>query len=415
MEGGLLRFCTQAAPRAFLSLPRESETRMDAPVTSILMQLNGKPDPRMVRGKGSYLWDDRGRRYVDFIQGWAVNALGHCPDVLTRALTAQLEAVVHPGGAFHNEPSHALATLLAEVSGLGSVFLSCSGAEANEGAVKLARKWGQLHKQGAYEVVTTTDSFHGRTLAMSSATGKPGFADAFSPHVDGFPKVAFGDVAAIERAVGPRTVAVMVEPLQGEAGAVVPPDGYLKELRALCDRAGILLILDEVQTGLARTGPMFAHQADGITPDIMTLGKGLGGGLPVSAVLAKREVSCFALGDHGGTFSAHALLSAGALAVVERLVSPEHTALRKESAAALERTLRALAMEHGLGVRGRGHLWALLLDRPRAEQVRDRAFELGLLINAPRPDVLRLMPALDVGSEELALLQSSLGRALAEI
>lgn len=376
--------------------------------TESLMQLNIKPAPCMVRGEGSYLWDEHGRRYVDFIQGWAVNCLGHDPPVLRQALAAQ--GVINPGAAFHNAPSRALARLLAEVSGLPRVFLSSSGAEANEGAVKLARKWGQLHRDGAFEVITTLDSFHGRTLAMSSATGKPGFADAFGPQVPGFTKVPYGDVVAVERALSPRTVAVMVEPIQGEAGAVVPPAGYLRALRALCDRAGVLLIADEIQTSMGRTGPMFAFLDEGIQPDIATVGKGLGGGLPVSAVLARREVACFALGDHGGTFAAHAFLCAGALAVVRTLLDVD----RAGSAGALERVLRELAERHGLALRGRGHLWGLVLPTPRAEALRDRCFERGLLINAPRPNVLRLMPALNVGAEPLHELSQILGAALAE-
>jgi acetylornithine/N-succinyldiaminopimelate aminotransferase len=376
--------------------------------TEALMQLNEKPAPFMVRGEGSYLWDEQGRRYLDFIQGWAVNCLGHDPPVLREALAAQ--RVLNPGPSFHNEPSHALATLLAELSGLPHVFLSCSGAEANEGAVKLARKWGQLHRDGAFEVITTHDGFHGRTLAMSSATGKPGFADAFGPHVAGFVKAPYGEVDAVERAIGPRTVAVMVEPIQGEAGAVTPPSGYLAALRALCDRHGILLIADEIQTGMGRTGPLFAFQADGVRPDIVTLGKGLGGGLPISALLARREVACFARGDHGGTFAAHAWLAAGALAIVRTLLVTD----RASSARQLEQTLRTIADQHGLRLRGRGHLWGLVLPGPRAEAIRDACFARGLLINAARPDVLRLMPALDVGAAELAAMARILSSALAE-
>jgi len=387
---------------------------MDAVETQSLMQLNVRPAVRMVRGRGSYLWDEHGRRYLDFVQGWAVNCLGHCPTILTEALHTQLDQVVHVGAGYHNTPAIALAHALTEASGLGRVFLSGSGAEANEGAVKLARKWGRLHKGGAFEVITTVDSFHGRTLAMSSATGKPGFADPFSPLVTGFPKAPYGDVDAVARAIGERTVAVMVEPVQGEAGAVVPPPGYLAALRALCDRANILLIVDEVQTGMARTGPLFAHQTDGVTPDIMTLGKGLGGGLPISALLARTEVACFAHGEHGGTFAGHPLLAAGALAVLSHVRSAAHTTLRAESAAALERALREIAAEHDLVLRGRGHLWGLVLPGPYADAVKDRAFELGLLLNAARPNVLRLMPALDVGRDEIGAFGSLLSRALGE-
>lgn len=376
-------------------------------VSDALMQLNTKPAPSMVRGEGSALWDASGRRYLDFVQGWAVNCLGHDPPVLRQALAAQ--AVVNPGPAFHNAPSHALASLLAELSGLERVYLSCTGVEANEGAVKLARKWGQLHRDGAYEVITTLDSFHGRTLAMSSATGKPHFADAFGPHVPGFRKVPYGDLAAVAGAIGSATVAVMVEPVQGEAGAVTPPAGYLAGLRALCDRHGILLIVDEIQTGMGRTGPLFAFQAERIRPDLVTLGKGLGGGLPVSALLARQEVACFARGDHGGTFAAHAWLSAGALAVVRTLVTLD----REPGARALEQALRRLASRHELALRGRGHLWGLVLPTARAEAVRDDCFARGLLINAARPNVLRLMPALNIGTQEVDEMEPLLAAALA--
>ncbi|MDB4986935.1 MAG: acetylornithine and succinylornithine aminotransferase [Myxococcaceae bacterium] len=385
---------------------------MERVATEPLMQFNVKPAAEMVRGRGSYLWDESGRAYLDFVQGWAVNCLGHCPEVVTAALQRQLEQVVNVGPAYHNQPSQRLAQRLAELSGCERVFLAGSGAEANEAAVKLARKWGQKHKRGAYEVITTYDSFHGRTLAMSSATGKPGFATAYPPAIEGFPKVPFGVIGAVERAINARTVAVMLEPIQGEAGAVVPPEGYLRALRTLCDRHEILLIVDEIQTGMARTGPLFAHRHEGVRPDVMTLGKGLGGGLPVSAMLARERVACFELGDHGGTFSSHALLSAGALAVLEQLETAEHSALREASARSLQEALQQVAGDHGLTLRGRGHLWGLVLPEAGAEAVRDRCFELGLLINAARPNVLRLMPALDVGAHEIAQMQELLARAL---
>jgi acetylornithine/N-succinyldiaminopimelate aminotransferase len=361
-----------------------------------LMNLVPRPPVRMVRGKGSQLWDDSGRRYLDFIQGWAANALGHCPDVLTEAIQAQLSCVLNVGPAHHNGLAPRLAERLCQESGFARVFFASSGAEANEGAVKLARKWGQKHKQGAYAVITTIDSFHGRTLAMSCATGKAGFDRAYPPAVEGFPKVPYGDVQAVEDAIDERTVAVMVEPVQGEAGVVVPPAGYLRALRELCDRRDILLILDEVQTGLGRTGPLFAYQAEDARPDIMTLGKGLGGGLPVSALLANDRAACFQPGDHGGTFSGNALVCAGALAMLEALSRPAHAELRRASSLYLEAALRTLAASTGSSLRGRGHLWALVLARPSAELVRDRAFERGLLVNAARPHILRFMPALDV-------------------
>jgi acetylornithine/N-succinyldiaminopimelate aminotransferase len=380
--------------------------------TRHLMQLTPRPTAQMARGKGSLLWDSEGKRYLDFIQGWAVNALGHSPDVLTRAIARQLDSVINVGPAHHNALAPRLAARLADMTGLERSFLASSGAEANEAAVKLARKWGQKHRGGAYAVITTHDGFHGRTLAMTCATGKAGFDRAFPPAVEGFPKVPYGDVDAVARAIDAQTVAVMVEPIQGEAGVVVPPEGYLRALRALCDQAGILLIADEIQTGLARTGPLFACQAEGVLPDIMTLGKGLGGGLPISALLAREAVACFEVGDHGSTFTGNSLMCAGALAVLEVIDSVEHARVRRDSAAHLELALRALASESGAQLRGRGHLWALVLAKPDAVSLRDQAFDHGLLINAARPHVLRFMPALDVTKEHVDEMAAVLGGLL---
>lgn len=380
-----------------------------------LMQLNQRPPHPMVRGSGSYMWDSYGTRYLDFIQGWAVNCLGHSPPVLVEAIASQLALALNVGPAFFNPQALALAEKLARASGFDQVFLASSGVEANEAAVKLARKWGQKHRQGAYEVITTRDSFHGRTLAMTCATGKPGFEQAFPPAVSGFPKVPYDDIEALRAAIGPLTVGIMVEPMQGEAGVVVPQKRYLRDVRRLCDEHGILMLVDEVQTGMGRTGPLFAHldgEQEAQRADIMTLGKGLGGGLPVSAMLTRNEVACFEHGDHGSTFAGHALMCAAANAVFDTLTSSEHLERQTQSAQYFEQTLRKLADAERASLRGRGHLWALVLPNARAEQVRDRCFELGLLINAPRPHVLRLMPALDVGAAEIDEMAELLGRAL---
>lgn len=387
-------------------------TATQTPHTDHLMQLSPRPAAAMVHGAGSYLWDAHGRRYLDFVQGWAVNCLGHSPPALIEAIDAQLRAVINVGPAYHNEPAIALAARLAALSGLPRVFFHCAGAEANEAAVKLARKWGQKHKRGAYEVISARDGFHGRTLAMTCATGKPGFDTAFPPAVPGFRKAAYGDAGAVEEALTEHTVAVLVEPIQGEAGVVMPPPGYLAALRALCDRHGLLLIFDEIQTGMARTGPLFAHQTEAVAPDIMTLGKGLGGGLPLSALLCREQVACFEAGDHGGTFAGHTLLCAAGNAVLAQLTEPRQVAQRAQRAQELERGLRALAARHGLGVRGRGFLWALVLGADDAAALRDRAFDHGLLLNAARPDVLRLMPALNVGWAEIAAMLETLSALL---
>jgi acetylornithine/N-succinyldiaminopimelate aminotransferase len=379
-----------------------------------LMYLVQRPEVAMVRGHGAYLWDENGRRYLDFVQGWAVNCLGHCPEHVSRALAEQMTALLNVGPAYYNAPALELARRLADVSGLDQVFFASSGAEANEGAVKLARKWGQKFRHNAYEVITAVNSFHGRTLAMTAATGKPGFESAFPPAVSGFPKIPYGDLDAVVQAISERTVAVMVEPIQGEAGVIAPPAGYLAELRELCDRRDILLILDEVQTGMCRTGPWFAHQTDGIVPDIMTVGKGLGGGVPISALLANQRAACFELGDHGGTFSGNALLCAAALAVFDALADPRQQMMRENSSAYLCAVLQNIAKQNRATVRGRGHLWALVLPHAVASQSRDRAFELGLLINAPRPNVIRLMPPLNVDHDTIDEMAAALSIAVGE-
>ena len=373
------------------------------PCTDNLMPITSRPAPVMVRGERSYLWDADGRAYLDFVQGWAVNALGHCPPELVAALRSQADRLITPSPALHNAPQLELAQALASASGLAQVHFANSGAEANEVAVKLARKWGRLHRDGAYQIVTTTGAFHGRTLAMMAASGKPGWDDLFPPLPDGFARVPFGDSGAVRSAISKTTAAIMVEPIQGEAGVVMPPSGYLGELRRIADETGVLLILDEIQTGMGRTGKLFCYEHAGIRPDILSLGKGLGGGVPISAVLATEPVSCFEPGDQGGTFNGNPLMTAAASAVLDTV--NEQTFLDRVSAAGarLERGLLELASRHGARVRGQGLLWALVLDGIDARRVAAAAFETGLLVNPAQPDVLRLMPSLRVSDSEIDL------------
>jgi acetylornithine/N-succinyldiaminopimelate aminotransferase len=255
-----------------------------------LMQVAKRPPVIFVEGRGSWLYDREGRRYLDFVQGWAVNCLGHCHPAIVSAVTRQANALINSSPAFHNEPSARLAALIARHSCFGKVFFANSGAEANEGAIKLARKWGQKFLGGAYEIVTMDGSFHGRTLATMSASGKPQWKGLYEPKVPGFPKVPLNDLGAAEAAVTEKTAAVMVEPIQGEAGVIPATDEYLRGLRWLTAERGVLLIVDEIQTGMGRTGTLFAYEHAGIEPDVMTLGKGMGGGLPLAALAAKEEV-----------------------------------------------------------------------------------------------------------------------------
>ena len=275
-----------------------------------------------VAGEGSWLTDSEGRRYLDFIQGWAVNCLGHSPPAITQALARQAERLINCSPAFYNDQMIRLAELLARHSGLHQVFLANSGAEANEGAIKLARKWGARYRDGASEIITMDHGFHGRTLATMSASGKPQWEHLYEPKVSGFVKVPLNDLAAVEAAMTPRTVSVMLEPIQGEAGVFEATVPFLRGLRELTRERGVLLILDEIQTGIGRTGRLFGCEHADVRPDIMTLAKGLGGGVPLAALVAHRDVCCFEYGDQGGTFCGNPLMAAVGCAVIEAVTQP---------------------------------------------------------------------------------------------
>jgi acetylornithine/N-succinyldiaminopimelate aminotransferase len=367
-----------------------------------LMEITSRPEIVFVKGEGGWLWDHTGKRYLDFVQGWAVNCLGHSPRELVEALTRQARLLITPSPAFYNEPSIRLADALTQRSCFDRVFFANTGAEANEGAIKLARKYGALHRGGAYEIITFDGAFHGRTLAAMSASGKKQFEALFEPKVPGFPKAILNDLDSVERLIGERTVAVMLEPIQGEAGVLQASDAFLRALRELTARRGLLMIVDEVQTGMSRTGKLFAYEHAGIEPDMMTLGKGIGGGVPLAALLAKEDVCCFEHGDQGGTYNGNALMTAAGLAVLETVGAPAFLRAVESMGAYLAGELERLSARHGLGsVRGRGLLLALDLGRPIGGDVVTRAREAGLLINSPRPDALRFMPALNVTREEI--------------
>ncbi|MEO5366224.1 MAG: acetylornithine transaminase [Magnetococcus sp. WYHC-3] len=379
-----------------------------------LMRVTPRPERVFVRGEGSWLFDHEGRRYLDFIQGWAVNCLGHSPRVVVQALADQARELVNPSPAYFNAPALALAQCITTSSGLDQVYFANSGAEANEGAIKLARKWGQKHKDGAYEIITTENSFHGRTLATMSASGKKAFEPLFEPKVPGFIKVPYNDAAAVEAAITPRTVAVMLEPIQGEGGVIEARPEYLRQLAELAQRHKLLLIFDEVQTGFGRTGQMYGFQQAGVRPDIMTLGKSIGAGVPLAALVASNDVCCFEFGDQGGTYGGNPLMTAVGLAVYRQLNAPGFFAEVNAVADYLTQALAGLSRELGLGeVRGRGMLQALVIKPDTASKVASQAFDAGVLINAPRPDTLRLMPALTVTRGEIDLLVERLRPILA--
>ena len=381
-----------------------------------LMEITARPPVVFVRGAGSYLWDDTRKRYLDFVQGWAVNCLGHSPPAVADALTAQAKRLLTPSPAFYNEPSLKLAQALVANSAFDQVFFANSGAEANEGAIKLARKYGSLHKGGAFEIISFEGGFHGRTLATMSASGKKAFEPLFEPKVAGFRKAKLNDLDSVRQLVNANAVAVMLEPIQGEAGVWPATDQFLKELRALTLEHGLLLIFDEIQTGMGRTGKLFHYEHAEIAPDIMTLGKGIGGGVPLAALLASKKASCFEHGDQGGTFNGNPLMCAAGLAVLEEVGAPSFLKAASEAGLYLESELQKLSARHGLGeVRGRGLLLALDLKLPIGASIVAQALDAGLLLNSPQPDALRFMPALNVTREEIAEMIEGLDAILAKV
>ncbi|MEJ0016574.1 MAG: acetylornithine transaminase [Acetobacteraceae bacterium] len=380
-----------------------------------LMDITPRPPIVFTGGQGSWLTDSAGRAYLDFIQGWAVNTLGHSPKPIVEALARQAQRLINCSPAFYNDQMIRLADLITQHSGLHQVFLANSGAEANEGAIKLARKWGALHRGGAFEIITMDHGFHGRTLATMAASGKPQWEALFEPKVSGFVKLALNDLDAVAAAITPRTVAVMLEPIQGEAGVFPATDHYLRGLHALTRERGVLLILDEIQTGIGRTGRMFGFQHAGVAPDIMTLAKGLGGGVPLAALVAHRDVCCFEYGDQGGTFCGNPIMAAVGCAVIEAVTAPGFLARVTAAGERLSAGLRVLSARHGCGeVRSRGLLLALDLTRDVAGAVATQALARGLLVNAPRPDSLRFMPALTVSHAEIDQMLDMLDGVLAD-
>lgn len=357
----------------------------------------------LVRGKGARVWDDAGREYLDFVGGWAVNSLGHCHPVLVQALAEQAGALIQASNQFYTLPQIRLAELLVQHSCFDKVFFCNSGAEANEGAVKLARRYGKLHLRGAYEVITTFNSFHGRTLAMVAATGQKKFQEPYEPLPAGFVNVDYDCIEAIKEATNSRTCAVMLEPIQAEGGINVPSDGYLRQVRDWCDQRGILLILDEIQTGLGRIGTLFGYQQYGVEPDIMTLAKGLASGVPIGVVMAREKADVFQPGDHGSTFGGNPLACAAAYATLKYVIDNDIPGNADRVGRYLSARLEALKSRFDFiaDVRGRGLLKAMEFGRDMADDVLMGCLDKGLLVNRVKPNVLRFIPPLIVGEAEV--------------
>jgi acetylornithine/N-succinyldiaminopimelate aminotransferase len=391
--------------------------------TDALLTIINRPPLVFTEGKGMWLTDHAGKRYLDYLQGWAVNCLGHSPQCIQDALAAQAKKLINPSPAFYNASSIELASLLVKHSCFDRVFFANSGAEANEGAIKLARKWGKKNKNGngenRYEIITFDQSFHGRTLATMSASGKAGWDTIFAPQVPGFPKAVFNDIGSVEKLITDKTVGVMLEPVQGEGGVLPATREFMQALRALTKQRGLLLMVDEVQTGVGRTGRLFGYQLSDVEPDIMTLGKGIGGGVPLAAMLCKEEFACFEPGDQGGTYNGNPLMTAVGTAVMNEVANPGFLQSVQDTGAYLSAELLKLSEKHGFqGERGEGLLRALKLGKDIGPQIVDAARDMnpvGLLLNSPRPDLLRFMPALNVTREEIDRMIAMLSDVLKKL
>ena len=357
----------------------------------------------IVRGEGTRVWDADGKEYLDFVAGWAVDNLGHCHPAVTQAIVEQAATLVQTSNQFYTVPQLQLAQLLIDNSCLDRVFFGNSGAEANEGALKLARRYGKQNRDGAYEVITAFNSFHGRTMGTLAATGQPHYQEAFTPLLPGFVHVDFNDVEAIMSATNDRTAAVFLEPVQGEGGVNIPSDDYLQRVREWCDRQGLLLMLDEVQTGLGRLGSLFGYEEYGVEPDVMTLAKGLGFGVPVGAFLSKEHCMALVPGDHGSTFGGNPLATAAAYAGTKFLIDNSILAHVKAMESHLLARLEEVKARFSFvtDVRGKGLLAAMEFEGDISGQLLTNANEAGLLLNAVKPNTVRFMPPLTITSEEI--------------
>jgi acetylornithine aminotransferase len=384
----------------------------------VIMKTYGRYPIVPVRGEGCVLWDADGKRYLDFLAGVAVNNLGHCHPKVVKAIQEQAATLIHCSNYYHIPQQIELAELLCSHSFADRAFFCNSGAEANEAAIKLARKYSR-DKFGPerYEIITAAESFHGRTMATVSATGQEKVQRFFDPLLHGFKHVPFNDAAAIAAAVTPNTCAVMLEPIQGEGGVNVPAADYLRQVREICDRHGLLLILDEVQTGLGRTGKLFAHEHFGIVPDIMTLAKALAGGAPIGTMLAKEEyAAAFTPGTHGSTFGGNPLMTAAALAAVRTLLDEGFLERSVEMGDYLLDALKTLGKKYAFvsEVRGIGLMIGMGLTIPAGDIVK-KGHERGVLLNVTHDTVLRFVPPLTVSKAEVDEMIGILDSILAEI
>jgi acetylornithine/N-succinyldiaminopimelate aminotransferase len=356
------------------------------------------------RGQGTRVWDTDGKEYLDFTAGWAVDCLGHSAPVMVKAISEQAATLIQTSNQFYTLPQLQLVEWLVKNSCLDKVFVCSSGAEANEGAIKLARKYGRENRNGAVEIITALDSFHGRTLGALAATGNANYQANFQPLMTGFVHVPFGDIEAIKAATHTGTCAVMLEPVQGEGGVISPPEGYFKAVRQWCDEQGILLILDEIQTGVGRLGTMWGYEKFGIEPDVMTIAKAMGGGVPIGAFLCKDACDVLRPGDHGSTYGGNALTCAASYAVLNHVKEEglvEHGRLMGER---LKSKLEEVKARHEASikeVRGMGLLLAVEFHEAISGELVTSCNAGGLLLNPVRPNAVRFMPPLNISEAEV--------------
>jgi acetylornithine/N-succinyldiaminopimelate aminotransferase len=367
------------------------------------MQTTVRIPVTLVRGKGARVWDDKGKEYLDFVNGLAVNCLGHCHPVVVNAIKKQADTLIQTSLWFYTMPMLQLAELLVNNSCFDRVFLCNSGLEANEGAVKLARRYGKLKLNGAYEVITTFNSFHGRSLALTAASGQPAMHTPFEPLPAGFVNVKNNNIDAIKAATTDKTCAVMLELIQAEGGVNISDDDYPKKVREWCDEKGILLILDEVQTGIGRLGTLFGYMQYGIEPDVISLAKGLGGGVPIGAFLAREKCDVLTVGYHNATFGGNPLTSATAYATLKYIIEKDIPGNARQVGKYLMGKLEELKQKYSFitEVRGRGLLVAIEFDSDIGQSLLMACLEKGLLVNRVKPNAIRLIPPLIIGHKEV--------------
>ncbi|WP_077049110.1 aspartate aminotransferase family protein [Pseudomonas sp. KK4] len=381
-----------------------------------LMPSVERPQQVFVRGQGSWLWDGDDRAYLDFSQSGGANSLGHSPKALVSAITAQAQALINPGFGLHNRGMLSLTERLCSSTGSDQAYLLNTGSEACEAAIKLARKWGQRHRNGASRIIVASNGCHGRSLGTIPASDSSTLINRFEPQLPGFSQVPFNDLPALHEAVDERTVAIMLEPIQSEAGVIPATAHYLKGVERLCRELGILLILDEVQTGIGRCGTLLAEQSYGVRADIVVLGKGLGGGVPLAALLARGKACCFDTGEISGTHHGNALMTAAGLTVLDNVQDKGFLDHVAQSAQHLREGLQRLSHRYGHGeLRGQGLLWGLNLSDDCADAVVKAALHEGLLINAPQPGCLRFTPALTVSKANIDDMLLRLARAFSRV